>query len=164
MYNYVLTEKGSSWIASRMVGGSKPLDVMYVIYDNGGKECIDLVPSITADYFHNLSGTTGAVRITKNIANTCIHNESGSTSAMISGIVHKDDLRLNDKYPEVTASVSKIIAVAVGYSGSDTSDSDVIVAACNITKDGVCSPVPWIDNMSMSVSCPITIAPYPSEK
>lgn len=162
MYNYTLTESGAAWIASRISGNGKDLNVLYVVYDNGGKDGIDINKKITVSDLLALSGTTGVIRVTRNISNTSIPTDTGSFSAVTSGIVSKDDVLSVDGGPELNSS-SMIISVAVGFTGSGAPDNDVIVAACNLTKDGTSSPVPWVENMTLSVSCPITISPYPVE-
>ena len=156
MNDYVLTESGASWLASRIAGKAPNINVIYVVYDNSTKTHTEINATITASDLLTTSETTGVMRSTKNISVHTKSDDSGNKYAVVYGVVSNADVLGS---PDLTAGESKIITIAVGHT-SDTGNpaDDIIIAACNITISGVYQPVPWVDNMSIAVSCPIQIS------
>ena len=158
MIDYTLTESGASWIASRMSGTAANLDLIYVVYSNDSSEHTSIDAKTSAEDFYNLNGNTWFMRVTNNVTVTSKPAQDGKYTVAVSGVVDRSDIMPKDNSPELMAGQSKIITIAVGYTGKGgTQDHDVIVAACNV------DPVSWVDNMAIAVSCPITVVPYPVE-
>ena len=158
MIDYTLTESGASWIASRLAGSAADLDLIYVVYSNDTTEYIDINTETSAEDFYSLTGNIWFMRVTRNVTVTRNSSDNGKYVVSVSGVVDRDDVMSKTDSPDLQAGASRIITIAVGHTGpNETQDNDVIVAACNV------DPITWVDNMSIAVSCPIAVAPYPTE-
>lgn len=160
MSSSTLTYKGADWIANAIAGNYKKPNVMYVVYSNDGTDALDIHPGITASYYSQLSGGLWYIRITGSVVSSMssTSEEYTNNSVLFSSIARKDGVVDRQDKPELTPGMSKIISVAVGYTDNvNDPSSDIIVSVGNITKSGVASPMPWIDGMDISISCPVSI-------
>lgn len=155
-----LTKSGASWIANRICDKATTPDitVMYLIYSNESTEYIDFNSDFSVDNLNELPSDTWYVRKEGGIVQYSYVEENGTAHAISSGMFNNSDVVTTDSRPTLTSS-SRIIATAIGYVDS-ISKKDVIISASNLSGGEV---VKWVNNMSMSVSCPISLSPYPED-
>lgn len=165
MNNFVITYSGSDWIASTLAGNYKKPNVMYVVYSNSGDESLALTTDMDAQSFSGLTGGLWFMRVTDGVVSTTVptSGDYAGNSVVYSCIAGKSDIAdVKSDVPALESGTSKIITVALCYSEDTSSQpSDKVLAVCNMTKSGAADPVPWADNLDLSVSCPITINAYP---
>lgn len=160
MSDYTFTKKGAEWAANRMISSkyTKDIDTMYVVYTNGSTERLDLTNTMTVSDLLNQDNGIWCMKKEGGVVGYVTDNGNGQYIANMSCVVTKDDV-VSGGSVVLSSNASKVIAVAVAVSG----EPDTIIAVCNMTKSGVANPIRWVDNMSMSVSCPICLSPYPQE-
>lgn len=160
MGNYTITKKGAEWLANRIISNrnSEDIDTMYIVYTNSNISSINLNSNITIDDLFDEDRKIWCMKKKGGVVGYLSSDTDGNIIANVSCVVTSNDV-VHGGSIELSADSSKIIAVAIAVSG----DPDNIIAACNITKAGASTPVKWVDNMSMSVSCPVCICPYPAD-
>ena len=160
MSDYAFTQSGAEWAANRMISNknAKDIDTMYVVFTNGDINGLELTPTMTvSDLMDDVNGIW-CLKKEGGVVEYVTKDAKGAATANVSCVVTKTDLVPGGSV-ELSSDSSKVIAVAVALSGSP----DTIIAVCNMTQSGAPSPIRWVDNMSMSVTCPICVAPYPEE-
>ena len=156
MNTYTLTKNGATWMANRLCNTANTPDitVMYLVYSNGSAEYIDFDVDFSTDSLNNLPDDSWYVRKSGGLVTYAYNTAEGTAYAAVSGVFGRSDVSESEGRPELISGSSKIIAVAIGY--VDKNNKDVIIAASNLGS----SQTRWVDNMSMSLTCPIAISSY----